>query len=518
MARRWCAVLVGFATALSCLAALGVASAAPEPTSSDARAAKATRLTLTVSADEVDYGTRVRLSGRLTAGGKGIKRQKVVLKARVGASRTWTKIGTVTTSRRGTWKKVVEARLHTTHVAVYKGNQTYAPSKAPRSEVAVAAPLSDVLVTPGNRDAYKDEAWTWTGRTAPELAGQRVSLVRGPFRASTTVRTATIGPGGAILLTHQMSDVGSYEYWLNVNSSALMYGRDSARTLIRTRREGAPTPPSIATTSLPSVEVHVPYQASLVGGGGELTWSVVGGTFPPGLSLDPGGLITGRPIAVGSWSFTVQAANPVGTATRTLELTSLPGTLTVTTYPLYDAAVGRSYPDAPYSSGGWQEMFCTPCPQGADWSVTAGTPPPGMDLFYDDLLEPPANYVGGRPTVAGVHQFTVTGVAGQHSGSKVFTLRVLPSPSSLLWIAHDVTLSIPNGTLGQPYSHQFQVPGESGLAWSALTPLPPGLTLSPSGLLHGVPTMTGTGWIDVAATDGTRYDWQGFGFTVQAPP
>ena len=513
MVARWSTALVGLALVVSSLGAVPSTSAAPDARTS---AARTTRLTLAVSADEVDYGTRVALSGKLTAGGRGIKRQKVVLKLRAGASKTWTRIGTATTTRRGTWKKAVDARVRGSYVAVYKGTRTYAPSKAASRSIDVFAPLTDVAVSPGSRDAYKGEDWTWTGRTAPELAGSSASIVRGPFRAPTTVRTGTIGAGGAISITHRMVDVGQQEYWLSVESSALMFGSTSARTLIRTRAEGAPTPPSIATTSLPTVEVHVPYRTSLVGGGGELTWSLVGGTLPPGLAMDANGLITGSPNAAGSWSFTVQAANVAGTATRTLGFTSTAGSLDVTTDRLYDAAVGWDYPDAPYGSGGFQGLHCTPCPVAPSWAVTSGALPPGMDIDYDDLAD--ETYVYGRPTQAGVYVFTVTGVSGERSGSKVFTLRVLPRESDLLWIGYDVTLSIPSGTLGQPYSHQFTAQRGSGLTWSALTPLPPGLTLSPGGLLSGTPTQAGSGWVDVAATDGTRYDWQGFGFTVIQDP
>ena len=506
--RRWFTVVVGLALAMS---GFGAVSAAPEQTPR-AMATKATRLTLVVSADEVDYASRVTLSGKLTSGGKGLKRQKLVLKHQTGGSKTWTKIGTVTTRRRGTWKKAVDVRVRGVFIAVYKGTKAYAASKAVKQQVDVFAPLTDLAVSPGFRDAYKFEDWTWTARTAPELAGSSVRLVRGSFKLPTTVATSTIGPGGAIALTHRMADVGQWEYRVSVDSSSLMYGATSASTLVRTRNEGVPTPPSITTTALPSGEVHIPYQASLVASGGDLTWSVVGGALPPGLSLGPGGVLTGAPAATGSWSFTVQAANLAGSATRTLSFTGTPGTLAVTTYPLADAAIGQAYPDGSYSSGGFQSMECTPCPLGADWKVTSGTLPPGFDIGYDDDLD--MTYIYGSPTQAGLYVFTVTGIADGHSGSKQFSLRVLPSPDDLIRINYTF---IPDGTLGQPYSHQFTA-NQPGLTWEALSPLPPGLTLSSSGVLSGTPTLAGAGWIAVAATDGTRYDWQAFQLTVRQGP
>ena len=100
---------------------------------------------------------------------------------------------------------------------------------------------------------------------------------------------------------------------------------------------------------------------------------MVGGTLPPGLSLGTSGVLTGTPAAAGSWSFTVQAANIAGSATRALTFTSTPGTLEVTTYPLDDAAIGQLYPDGSYGSGGYQSLECQPCPLGADWTSATTT-------------------------------------------------------------------------------------------------------------------------------------------------
>jgi hypothetical protein len=507
--RRWFTLLVGLALAMS---GFVTAHAAPVETA-HAMAAKTTRLTLVVGADEADYAARVTLSGKLTAGGKGIKHQKLVLKHRAGGSKTWTKLGTVTTTRRGTWRKAVGVRVRGAFIAVFKGTKAYAASRSGQREVDVFAPLTDLGVSPGGRDAYKDEVWTWTARTAAELAGSSVRLIRGSFKVPTTVATGTIGPGGAITLTHRMAEVGQWEYRVAVDSSALMYGATSAATLVRTRAESAPTPPSITTASLPSVEVHLPYQANLVGSGGELTWSVVGGTLPPGLSLDASGAVTGAPAAAGAWNFTVQAANVAGSATRTLTITITPGTLAVSTYPLADAAIGQLYPDGTFTSGGWQTMECTPCSPDVDWMITSGELPPGLQLFYDDFVD--LTYATGTPTQAGLYVFTGTAIEGGHSGSKQFSIRVLSSPDALIRIDYNPNNeNIPTGTMGQPYSHQFTAAGEPGLTWSALSTLPPGLTLSSGGLLSGTPTATGSGWIAVAATDGTRYDWQAFQFAV----
>ena len=323
---------------------------------------------------------------------------------------------------------------------------------------------------PGGRDAYRDEPWTFTGRTAPELAGQPVHVVRGPFRISTPVATGTVGPGGAISLTHRMTDVGRYDYWLSVDGGLLMYGADSPHSSITTRAVGAPTTPSITTTSLPSVEVHVPYQATFLAAGGEVTWSAVG-ALPPGLTLSSDGVLTGTPSQAGTWEVGVRASNVAGTTTRTVSLTVAPGSLTVTTGRLYDAAVGVPYPHTPYTSGGWQEMFCTPCPGGATWAVTSGSLPPGMDFVDgDDIVDPPASYVYGTATQPGVYQFTIRrSWTGGRAASSSRCGWCPPPPTSSASTTTMSPSACPRGRWGSPTATSSRLavaPASRGRRWA----------------------------------------------------
>jgi hypothetical protein len=54
------------------------------------------------------------------------------------------------------------------------------------------------------------------------------------------------------------------------------------------------------------------------------TWSLVSGSLPPGLFVDPGGFIFGTPLAEADTTFTVQvtdSSNPAEVATASLSLT-----------------------------------------------------------------------------------------------------------------------------------------------------------------------------------------------------
>lgn len=71
------------------------------------------------------------------------------------------------------------------------------------------------------------------------------------------------------------------------------------------------TTPSITTTTLPAAVDGQAYSQSLsaTGGDGTLTWSVISGSLPSGLSLASNGLISGTPTSAGTANFTAQVSD-----------------------------------------------------------------------------------------------------------------------------------------------------------------------------------------------------------------
>ena len=153
--------------------------------------------------------------------------------------------------------------------------------------------------------------------------------------------------------------------------------------------------PSITTADLSSAtQTQTDYSATLAvdGGSGPIWWSVVSGTLPAGLVLDPvGGTIsaTGGSGEVGptaqTEAFTVQATDNSGATAQallTLIVYPTPVITTASIAPAQDAEVG--YTQALDASGG---------APGLSWSVTTGHLPQGLSL------DPSSGMISGTLTV-----------------------------------------------------------------------------------------------------------------------
>jgi hypothetical protein len=79
---------------------------------------------------------------------------------------------------------------------------------------------------------------------------------------------------------------------------------------------------AITTGALPGGTVGASYSASLQasGGSGSYQWSVTAGQLPPGLSLAPGGTISGTPTTAGTFNFTVQVVSGTLSAQQALSI------------------------------------------------------------------------------------------------------------------------------------------------------------------------------------------------------
>ena len=105
----------------------------------------------------------------------------------------------------------------------------------------------------------------------------------------------------------------------------------------------APVPPSVTTPSAANGYEGVSYSLTLTssGGTGAVAWSISAGSLPPGLNL-VGNAITGVPLGLGTFAFTVRVSDSLGrVGTKALTIQIVPFTLVYAVAPA-DTKAGQT--------------------------------------------------------------------------------------------------------------------------------------------------------------------------------
>jgi predicted secreted protein len=252
----------------------------------------------------------------------------------------------------------------------------------------------------------------------------------------------------------------------------------------------------VGPVSLPAGTAGTPYAQALTATGGSgsgYQFTVTTGTAlsAVGLTLSPGGAITGTPTkAETAAPVTVQVTDSQNnTATQAYQLTIYPA-LAISPATLPNGIVNGAYSQTLSATGG--------SGTGYSWSVTTGE----ASLTDLGLAFSAAGKLTGPPTFAGSASFTVQvedsagniAVASYHiTVYPALTIRPATLPAGIVGASYSQSIT---ATGGSGSGYQFTV--ESGTAFSAV-----GLVLSPSGAISGTPTTSETAVpVTVQVTDG----------------
>ena len=226
---------------------------------------------------------------------------------------------------------------------------------------------------------------------------------------------------------------------------------------------------TITTTSLPNGSVDTSYAVNFfaTGGLGNYSWSATG--LPPGLTMTAGGNLNGEPTQQGTFSVTITVSSAGSTASITLPLIIGPQMLVITTLSLPPGYVTHTYGPVTLTAINGSGSY--------EWSATGV--PPGLTVTS-------AGVINGTPTAPGNYVVTISVVNGGQTGNAMFDVLVTESPVSI------GTTSLGVGILNLPFGpiNLMAANGIGAYSWSA-SGLPPGISVTPGGVMSGTPSAAG---------------------------
>ena len=344
----------------------------------------------------------------------------------------------------------------------------------PTVTIAGGIQLAQLSVNAGTADAV----WEVLGK--PDSDGEQVF-----FGFPVVVSYSSIVPAGAVTVGISLGPVDAAAAAASFSAPVPRFRSGSPITSF-TISGPSVGPPSITTTSLPNGQQGVVYgtvNLGVSGGQSPYTWAITAGALPGGITLSPGGALSGTPTVNGTFNFTVRVTDSLTqTATANLSIVVRPP-VSFSTTSVPDGQVGVVYASTTLVATGGLAPYT--------FSLASGALPGGITLSAGGT-------VSGTPTANGTFNFTarVTDSAGQTA--TVNLTSVIRPPVSIS------TLSLPSGQVTVAYSANVVGSGGSLPYSFAITAgsLPTGLTISSAGAITGTPSASGIFSFTARVTDG----------------
>lgn len=251
---------------------------------------------------------------------------------------------------------------------------------------------------------------------------------------------------------------------------------------------------SAQSTTVPDPVVGSAYTAiiSMNNGTGPFIPTLAQGTLPPGITAEKSissteeWLFTGTPTQAGTYHFSLLITDADG------QSVTLPFTMTVDPFAILPAVLQTGVERTGYL----QQLTAQGGVSPYTFQLVLGTLPSGLSMNTN-------GFIFGVPVsgTAGPHTFSVSATdANGLTVVQAYTLTIFTGTSLAI-----TTVALPPGTAGQEYNQPITANfGTTPYTFTVLNgSLPSGITLTPAGVLSGVPAAVGTYAFTVQVKDAT---------------
>ena len=259
--------------------------------------------------------------------------------------------------------------------------------------------------------------------TAATAYNQTIAASGGTAPYTFTVTAGSLPPGLGLngstgLLSGSPSATGSFSFTITATDGRGCVGSQPYMVVIACPVIG------LSPSILPNGTLSAGYSQTIAASGGTApyTFAVTGGSLPPGFSLNGStGVLSGTPVATGSFPFTITATDASGcSVSQSYTLVLSCPTIALAPPSLPNASVSAAYSQTISASGGTAPYA---------FAVTVGSLPPGFSLNSS------SGVLAGTPSATGSFPFTITATDSHGcSGTKPYTLAATACTNPPVWI------------------------------------------------------------------------------------